>query len=194
MKQPVNVTNWWQAVDRRTFGKGVVAFTALLSMSGCGSEEELNGDTLTLQQQHGWNVGAKDRRLVFSGKPMQRERRRLRRLAGLHRPESADLRLATAPSCLAALLRAHSHAGPSGRIPALADAPDHEPTHAGSLPARPDAATGLAKPGHQRLGDLLHRRLAGSGGGGLRRRHGQRRGRPDSLRQLAASARRRAQP
>ena len=73
MKQPVNVTNWWQAVDRRTFGKGVVAFATLLSMSGCGSEEELNGDTLTLQQQHGWNVGAKDRRLVFSGKPMQRD-------------------------------------------------------------------------------------------------------------------------
>ena len=73
MKQPVNVTNWWQAVDRRTFGKGVVAFATLLSMSGCGAEEELNGDTLTLQQQHGWNVGAKDRRLVFSGKPMQRD-------------------------------------------------------------------------------------------------------------------------
>jgi len=73
MKQPGNETNWWQAVDRRTFGKGVVAFATLLSMSGCSSEEELNGDTLTLQRQHGWNVGAKDRRLVFSGTPMQRD-------------------------------------------------------------------------------------------------------------------------
>ena len=73
MKQPGNETSWWQAVHRRTFGKGAVAFAALLSMSGCSSEEELNGDTLTLQRQHGWNVGAKDRRLVFSGKPMQRD-------------------------------------------------------------------------------------------------------------------------
>ena len=39
MKQPIYVTNWWQAVDRRTFGKGVVAFATLLSMSGCSSEE-----------------------------------------------------------------------------------------------------------------------------------------------------------
>ena len=73
MNQPVGESNWWQAVDRRTFGKGVVAFASLLSMSGCGSEEEMSGDTLTLQQQHGWNVGAQERRLVFSGTPVQRD-------------------------------------------------------------------------------------------------------------------------
>ena len=73
MNQPVRETNWWQAVDRRTFGKGALAFATLLGMSGCGSEEELSGDTLSLQQQHGWNVGAKERRLVFSGTPVQRD-------------------------------------------------------------------------------------------------------------------------
>ena len=73
MNQPVGETNWWQAVDRRTFGKGVVGFATLLGMSGCGSEDELSGDTLALQRQHGWNVGAKERRLVFSGTPVQRD-------------------------------------------------------------------------------------------------------------------------
>ena len=36
MTQPARPTHWWQAVDRR-FNKGALAFTALLSMSGCKS-------------------------------------------------------------------------------------------------------------------------------------------------------------
>ena len=66
MTQPARPTHWWQAVDRRTFNKGAVAFTALLSMSGCKSEEEQVDDSLKLQQQQGWNVGAKESRLFFT--------------------------------------------------------------------------------------------------------------------------------
>ena len=65
MKQLTQHAPWWQAVDRRTFGKGALAFATLLSMSGCRSEEEVASDSLSLQQQQGWNVGAKDSRLFF---------------------------------------------------------------------------------------------------------------------------------
>ena len=65
MTQPARPIRWWQAVDRRTFTTGAVAFTALLSMSGCGSEQESAADSLKLQQEHGWNVGAKESRLFF---------------------------------------------------------------------------------------------------------------------------------
>src|SRR5215510_15224924 len=66
MTQPARPTHWWQAVDRRTFNKGAIAFTALLSMSGCKSEEEQAADSLKLQQDQGWNVGAKESRLFFT--------------------------------------------------------------------------------------------------------------------------------
>lgn len=65
MTPPTRPTHWWQAVDRRTFNTGVLAFTTLLSMSGCGSEKESVADSLALQQAHGWNVGAKESRLFF---------------------------------------------------------------------------------------------------------------------------------
>jgi hypothetical protein len=52
-------------MDRRTFGKGALAFATLASMSGCGGEEELNGDSLDLQRRHGWNLGAEENRLFF---------------------------------------------------------------------------------------------------------------------------------
>jgi hypothetical protein len=65
MTQPARPTHWWQAVDRRTFNTGALAFTALLSMSGCKSEKESAADSLKLQQEHGWNVGAKESRLLF---------------------------------------------------------------------------------------------------------------------------------
>lgn len=65
MTQPARPTHWWHAVDRRTFTKGAVAFTALLSMSGCKSEQEHAADSLKLQQEQGWNVGAKASRLFF---------------------------------------------------------------------------------------------------------------------------------
>lgn len=65
MTQPARPTHWWHAVDRRTFTKGAVAFTALLSMSGCKSEQEQAADSLKLQQEQGWNVGAKESRLFF---------------------------------------------------------------------------------------------------------------------------------
>src|SRR5207249_11236143 len=65
MKQPARPTHWWHAVDRRTFNKGALAFTALLSMSGCKSEKEQAADSLKLQQEQGWNVGAKESRLFF---------------------------------------------------------------------------------------------------------------------------------
>ena len=66
MTQPARPTHWWHAVDRRTFNKGAVAFTALLSMSGCKSEKEQAADSLKLQQEQGWNVGAKESRLFFT--------------------------------------------------------------------------------------------------------------------------------
>ena len=66
MTQPARPTHWWHAVDRRTFNKGAVAFTALLSLSGCKSEKEQAADSLKLQQEQGWNVGAKESRLFFT--------------------------------------------------------------------------------------------------------------------------------
>lgn len=60
-------TLWWQAVDRRSFGKGALAFATLLSMSGCGSEEATTGEALAMQQKHGWNVGAAESRLLYAG-------------------------------------------------------------------------------------------------------------------------------
>ena len=66
MTQPARPTHWWHAVDRRTFNKGALAFTALLSMSGCKSEKEQAADSLKLQQEQGWNVGAKESRLFFT--------------------------------------------------------------------------------------------------------------------------------
>jgi hypothetical protein len=65
MGQSGRPAQWWQAVDRRTFGKGALAFAALASMSGCTREEEINADSLDLQRKHGWNVGAEQSRLVF---------------------------------------------------------------------------------------------------------------------------------
>lgn len=67
MGQSGQPTHWWQAVDRRTFGKGALAFAALASMSGCTGEEEVNGDSLALQQQRGWNLGAEETRLILRG-------------------------------------------------------------------------------------------------------------------------------
>ena len=66
MTQPARPTHWWQAVDRRTFNKGALAFTALLSMSGCKSEKQQAADSLELQKKEGWNVGAKESRLFFT--------------------------------------------------------------------------------------------------------------------------------
>jgi hypothetical protein len=59
--------HWWQAMDRRTFGKGALAFATLLSMSGCKGDDAVNAESLELQRQHGWNVGAEESRLFFVG-------------------------------------------------------------------------------------------------------------------------------
>jgi hypothetical protein len=67
MTQSVRGKDWWQAVDRRTFGKGALAFTALLGMSGCKGEDTVNTESLDLQRQHGWNIGAEESRLFFVG-------------------------------------------------------------------------------------------------------------------------------
>jgi hypothetical protein len=67
MAQSVPSKHWWQALDRRTFAKGAMAFTALLSMSGCKGDEAVNAESLDLQRQHGWNVGAEESRLFFVG-------------------------------------------------------------------------------------------------------------------------------
>jgi hypothetical protein len=65
MAQPERSAHWWQAIDRRTFGKGALAFAALASMSGCKGEEEMTGNSLDLQRKHGWNMGAEQSRLLF---------------------------------------------------------------------------------------------------------------------------------
>jgi hypothetical protein len=67
MGQGGQPTPWWQAIDRRTFGKGALAFATLVSMSGCKGEEAADKESLALQQQHGWNVGAESTRLLFRG-------------------------------------------------------------------------------------------------------------------------------
>jgi hypothetical protein len=67
MPQPERSAYWWQAIGRRTFGKGALAFAALASMSGCKGEEEMSAESLALQRQHGWNVGAQQNRLFFKG-------------------------------------------------------------------------------------------------------------------------------
>ena len=35
MRQVARSKQWWQAMDRRTFGKGTLAFATLAGMSGC---------------------------------------------------------------------------------------------------------------------------------------------------------------
>ncbi len=65
MAHAVQSTQWWQALDRRTFGQGAFAFAALAAMSGCQGEEEVAGDSLDLQRRNGWNLGAEERRLFF---------------------------------------------------------------------------------------------------------------------------------
>jgi hypothetical protein len=65
MGQDGRPVDWWHAIDRRTFGKGALAFTALATMSGCKGEEEVSAESLVLQRQHGWNVGAEANRLFF---------------------------------------------------------------------------------------------------------------------------------
>jgi hypothetical protein len=59
--------SWWLAIDRRSFGKGALAFATLVSMSGCKGEEQVNAESLDLQKRHGWNVGAESERLFFMG-------------------------------------------------------------------------------------------------------------------------------
>ena len=77
MTQPARPTHWWHAVDRRTFNKGALAFTALLSMSGCKSEKEQAADSLKLQQEQGWNVGPK--RVAYSLRVLLKRTRLARR-------------------------------------------------------------------------------------------------------------------
>ncbi|GIX49134.1 MAG: hypothetical protein KatS3mg131_3345 [Candidatus Tectimicrobiota bacterium] len=67
MAQATPPWQWWQAMDRRTFSKGALAFAALLSLNGCSREEEISAEALAVQQQHGWNVGAESSRLFFLG-------------------------------------------------------------------------------------------------------------------------------
>lgn len=67
MGQLEQSSQWWHAVDRRTFGKGALAFAALVSMSGCKGEEAIEKESLELQQQQGWNVGAESTRLLSRG-------------------------------------------------------------------------------------------------------------------------------
>jgi hypothetical protein len=67
MAQPERPVHWWQAIDRRTFGKGALAFAAVASLSGCKGEEEVSAESLDLQRKHGWNVGAQQGRLFFRG-------------------------------------------------------------------------------------------------------------------------------
>ena len=63
MERSERPIHWWQAIDRRTLGKGTLAFAALASISGCGSEEEVAGESLDLQRKHGWNMGAEETRI-----------------------------------------------------------------------------------------------------------------------------------
>ena len=110
MTQPARPTHWWHAVDRRTFNKGAVAFTALLSMSGCKSEQEQADDSLKLQQDTGlerW--GQREPPVLYEHHGTGREW--LDRVARLYGPGAADCCLAAAYRGLAEILYADVDAG-----------------------------------------------------------------------------------
>ena len=100
-------TQWWQALDRRTFGKSALAFATLASMSGCKGEEEVAGDSLDLQKRHGWNLGAQDKRLFF------------RSTSSKDATGSSDWKRYTDPSRLISAWRPHSRSWEPYMAPTL---------------------------------------------------------------------------
>ncbi|WP_089944287.1 hypothetical protein [Candidatus Entotheonella palauensis] len=104
-------TQWWQALDRRTLGKGALAFATLAAMSGCKGEEEVAGESLDLQRRHGWNLGAEDKRLFFrhtgsvdaSGSPDWKRYTDPSRLMDAWRPRSRGWEPYMAPTLMQAL-------------------------------------------------------------------------------------------
>ncbi len=111
MRQTERSTPWWQAIDRRTFGKGALAFATLASMSGCKGEEDVSGDSLALQKKHGWNLGAEESRLFFrapmnqdaQGKTAWRSFTDPKRLIDAWRPESSTWEPFLIPTLMQAL-------------------------------------------------------------------------------------------
>lgn len=103
-------TQWWQALDRRTFGTGALAFATLATMSGCKGEEAIAGDSLELQRRHGWNLGAEERRLFF------------RNTSSVDATGSEDWKRYTDPSRLMAAWRPHSRAWEPYMAPSLMQA------------------------------------------------------------------------
>ena len=110
MTQPARPTHWWHAVDRRTFNKGAVAFTALLSMSGCKSEEEQGrrfAQAATGTGLERW----RQRKPPVLYEHHGTGRERLDGVAGLYGPDASDCCLAAAHRGLAEVLYANVDAG-----------------------------------------------------------------------------------
>ncbi len=103
-------TQWWQVLDRRTFGKGALAFATLATMSGCKGEEEIAGDSLDLQRRHGWNLGAEEKRLFF------------RRTSSVDATGSSDWKRYTDPSRLMEAWRPRSRGWEPYMVPTLMQA------------------------------------------------------------------------
>ena len=153
MNQPVGTSrNWWQAVDRRTFGKGVVAFASLaqherLRIRG-GAERR---QPSRCNSSTAGTSAPRSAVWYFPARPVQRD------AAG-----SADWQAYTDPTrliaawqpqqtALAAVLRAHAHAGAAGGSSLRSQIrPIMSPRMQEAFRRGPDAAAGPAEPGNQR--------------------------------------------
>jgi hypothetical protein len=136
-------TQWWQALDRRTFGKGTLAFAALAAMSGCKGEEEINGDSLDLQRRHSWNLGAEERRLLF------------RNTTEVDATGSADWKRYTDPSRLLEAWRPRSRSWEPFMVPTLMQALEAESLRQQIRPIFTSAMQGAFKRGEVLRKDLL---------------------------------------
>lgn len=136
-------TQWWQALDRRTFGKGALAFATLATMSGCKGEEAIAGDSLDLQRRHGWNLGAKDKRLFF------------RHTSSVDATGSPDWKRYTDPSRLMAAWRPHSRSWEPYMVPTLMQALESESLRQQMRPIFSPAMEAAFKRGEVLRKDLL---------------------------------------
>ena len=136
-------TQWWQALDRRTFGKGVLAFATLATMSGCKGEEEIAGDSLDLQRRHGWNLGAEERRLFF------------RNTTSVDATGSEDWKRYTDPSRLLEAWRPRSRSWEPYMVPTLMQALESDSLRQQIRPIFTPAMEGAFKRGEVLRKDLL---------------------------------------
>jgi hypothetical protein len=70
----IQFAGWWRPMTRREFDKGALAFGALALLAGvgvgagCEKEKEEAFDSLKLQRDNGWNVGAESSILIMQNR------------------------------------------------------------------------------------------------------------------------------